>query len=296
MSALIEEALPHFACPDDRGALVTKGPGALACTTCARAFRVHGGNVVELVALAPAALPDDGPICAPYAAEYLRMFHEPFSWNPEARGWGDASAITAGHRFFRDEERAVVRALLSETLGVLADVSGGAGFFLLDLAPRARLALHLDLDVASINQVHRAARERGLDRVVFVRCDYLNLPLARGSVDAALCLDTLLRGPAHDPLLVRRISDALSSNGIAVMDVHHHRPGLGALERSSGAHTYSRAEFDALMQAEGLTADAWEPLGFLPALLAGIPWLQGVDRILRGVLPPIRWLARARKR
>lgn len=292
MSALLERALPLLACPDDGGALAFAGE-ALECAACPRRFPVHAGDVVELMPSAPRAVEGEGAAEAWYRGYYEGLFAAPFAWDAAAVGWGGLESLSPGHRRFVTEERDQARRLIPERVGVLADVSAGAGTFLLDLAPRAALALHLDLDVAAINGARRAAR--GAANLLFVRCDYLALPLRAGALDACLCLDTLVRGVAHDRALLAALARALGPAGVLLADFHNARPGAAAIDARAGLGTHSPEGFVALSAECGLAADTCEPLGCLPAALAGLPGIAPVDRALARVLPPIRYLVRARR-
>ena len=292
MSALLERALAHLACPDDRAPLA-RGAG-LACTRCGRAFPVHADDVVELLPARRAALPAAGAVERLYEAMYRGLFEAPFAWAAESEGWGELARLTRGHRAFIEAERARFAGWFPERIGVLADASGGAGTFSLALAPRAELALHLDLDVASINQARRAGAGRGMKNVLFVRADYLALPLAAGGVDALLCVDTVERGPAHDRALVGELGRVLRAGGALCVDFHNRRPGLTAVDESHAIFSYRRDEVSSLIAGAGLTVEELAPLGFLPAALAGLPGLAALDRALAPVMP-IRWTVRARR-
>jgi hypothetical protein len=68
-----------------------------------------------------------------------------------------------------------------------------------------------------LNYARRKAAERHLENIFFLRIDYFQPPF-RHSLDRVLYLDTLIRGEAHDAMLMRSIADSLQPSGKAVID------------------------------------------------------------------------------
>jgi len=177
---IIEEFLHILSCPDD-GYQLSIDNGFVRCKKCKRIFSILKGNVVEL-------LPS-----RPYPSEqkandyYLRLFGQRFEWNPLAKGWGDLSTARPGNRAYVYTHLKLIKEHLKESNGFLLDVSGGAGSYSLHFAKIAKLVVHNDLSVDSINHAYQQCTQQGLRNVLFARGDYYQMPFATNSFDSLIC-------------------------------------------------------------------------------------------------------------
>lgn len=101
------------------------------------------------------------------------------------------------------EPEAVVRRLGIEGGDEVADVCCGDGYFSLAAARVAAPGevYGLDLGPEVLRRARRAAEERGVENVSFVRCDARDLGCALPEVDAALLMNTLHGAPDPGVLL-----------------------------------------------------------------------------------------------
>ena len=190
---------------------------SLECVICKRTFPIFSDNLVELLPSKP--YPLEKLVGKKYLATYIRLLGDKFEWNPLARGWGDLSRAPKGYKAFIKKERKVIEELLGKSLsGLFCDVSGGAGNYSLYYANVAKLVVHCDLDVNSINCVYERSKQCKLERALFVRCDYLQLPLASNTFDSIICMDTLERGYPHELRLLMEILRCLKPHGRFVVD------------------------------------------------------------------------------
>lgn len=240
-------------CPDDRANLVEDG-GEIRCTTCNRRFALLPGPILDLLPSNPVELPAASPA---YMRDYLRLFNDALVLR-EAKAWGAPEGVPpewAERR--REQVRHVLHLLPQDSDLVVADFSAGAGYYTLPYAHRYHLVLHCDLSVDSLNYAAKSAAAQGLSNIVFIRMDYLRPPFA-GTLDVALCFDSLIRGIEHDRALLAAIRSALTGNGVAVVDFHNwwHNPlrRLGILPQNfRDNRSYGAAEARALLRSAGVT-------------------------------------------
>jgi SAM-dependent methyltransferase len=284
----LQELLPILSCPDDRGALREAGEG-LECAGCGRRFPVLAPNVVELLPSAE-ALGNDG---SAYAADYLAERSRGFAFREDAVAWGAPEERPGPwvERKYRQVE--AVRELLLDgepASGVMCDFSAGAGYYTFAYAREWRHVVHCDLSADGLAYAHRKAERQGLRNILFVRMDYLRPPF-QGTLDRVVCLDSLIRGEAHEKRLLGTIRGALRPGGAAVVDFHNwwHNPirRLGLLRNNFGPNrSYAAREVRRLLAEAGVVAPEYVPFHQETANNAMVRGL------LRRVLPPTRLLYR----
>lgn len=120
--------------------------------------------------------------------------------------------------------------------------------------------------------------------------DYLRPPF-RETLNRVICLDSLIRGEAHETRLLRTIQGALRPDGAAVVDFHNwwHNPirRLGLLRNNFGLNrSYALNEVRQLLNEAGVVAPRYVPFH---QETSSYPWLRG---LLQRVLPPTRFVYR----
>lgn len=280
------ETAAHFmriaCCPDDGGRLQAGGYG-LRCTHCGRAFRRLNECVFELKSAAPK------PVNSSVQSGYETLHAAALTLEGQPPGWGDLAGAPPGKRVFVRRERKAIADLLADAgAGVVVDVSGGVGNYSSYLAERARMVIHCELHVPSFAQ---ACRDHGsVGNMVFVRGDYLGLPLTDASVDGVVCTDTLVRGGEHEHALLAEIRRVLKPGGRAVVDFHHYR-FRRIQKRSPLAKPYSRAEFEKLIAQAGLRVERAQGIGYIPVRVVPWEWSYRIFDILASLMvPPSRYL------
>jgi SAM-dependent methyltransferase len=278
-------------CPDD-GAPLRNHSDYLLCAACSRRFAILEGTVVDLRPAKPAALPD-GLTSEGYRRGYLEEFARPLRLKADAVGWGAPEYVPAAWTQRRDRQRRQGLPLLACQVPpsrlVLCDLAAGAGFYSLEYARMFRIVLHCDLAADAISYAWHKARAASLGNMLFICLDYLQPPF-RASLDRILCLDTLIRGKAHEQQLLGAIRQSLSPNGLALVDFHNwwHNPlrRVGLLpENYCGNQSYSRAGAEALLRRAGI-----RHFGYVPFRQEADP--GGVVGTLSRLLPPTRLMYR----
>jgi SAM-dependent methyltransferase/uncharacterized protein YbaR (Trm112 family) len=251
MSEKLRTILDLLSCPDD-GQPLRLDREQLVCGGCGRGFPMHE-DFAEILPRDPARLP--ASVSADYRGAYRTLFEQLYQKDDACLAWGAEEGAAPSWIRKRQRQVAAMRPLVTEdtepAAAVLCDIAAGAGHYTFAYAPQFRFVLHCDLSVENLNYARRKARERHLENIFFLRIDYFQPPF-RHSLDRILCLDTLIRGEAHDAMLLKSIADSLQPSGRAVIDFHNwwHNPlrRLGILpENFHSNKSYRRSEAEMLL-------------------------------------------------
>jgi SAM-dependent methyltransferase len=281
-----QTALEHLlCCPDDRHPLLIADTH-LECTSCGRRFRRFGERVLEIVSREPASVPRtllDG---------YRQIHKERFRLDTPSttEGWGYLPSVHPGYRGFVRAERDLIGTLLADCGGVLVDVSGGVGNYSAYLSQFFAHVIHCELHVPSLVRAIKDVESKS--NVLFVRSDYLALPIADASADAVICIDTLERGPEHEKALLREISRIMKPSGVAIVDFHNDRLRW-AREKSKDVMFYELSRFKSLLHEVGFSGYSVEPLGYVPMRFVPNERIYPLlDKICSLLVPASRYLLR----
>jgi SAM-dependent methyltransferase len=278
----------RLSCPDD-GRLLRFNEYHFACDDCGRQFPVLRSRMLELLPSAPTNLGSQAN--ANWRRSYEQTFHRLLSPRDPALPWG--APEVQPEVWLRKRRRQVTAILPLLSCGqdtsdlLLCDVSAGAGLYTLSYAAHFRGVLHCDLDPGSLAYALKAAERQGFNNVVFLRIDYLCPPF-RKVLDRVLCLDSLIRGPAHERSLLRSLCGMLASGGRAVVDFHNwwHNPArrLGLLPQNFiGGSSYTRRAANRMLASLGIPATHY--FGFVQEIEAGD---DRYKRLGRSFLPATR--------
>ena len=276
---------PTLRCPDDGGVLRLH-PDRLVCTVCHREFPARD-NYVSLVASSLFA-GDGGSL-------YDQAYRAERSGEESGRASLHWAMPEAGaDRAVRFKQRQVDRvgALLAAGNGaaLVADFSAGPGYYTRQYARSWKSVIHGDLCEASLFEARARATQDGLDNILYVRMDYLRPPFHQ-TLPRVICLDSLIRGRAHERQLLRSILGALATGGLAVVDFHNwwHNPlrRLGWLpDNFTGNRSYSRRELRILLAEAGV--GRYECLPFHQEIDPHSRWAP----LAALGLPATRWMVR----
>jgi SAM-dependent methyltransferase len=227
---------------------------------------VHAGKLVELLPAKPSGVTLSNS-AGHYNADYLHEFSRPLVLNESAIAWGAPESNSApwiGRR--RRQVEAVLRLLSKKTDACtepLCDFSGGAGRYTFACAAQSRTVIHCDLSVDALSYCVSQAAKLGIDNIFFIRMDYFRPPF-RKTLKRVICMDTLIRGQAHEKLLLESIRSSLGNGGVALVDFHNwwHNPlrRLGILRQNFGKNrSYSRNEAERLLKETGIHEFRYTP-------------------------------------
>lgn len=280
-------------CPDDGSRL--RLADAPTCQTCGREFQRVGPHAVDLVS--SALRPRPAGVSDRYWSEYQACRRQPLVSSGSGVGWGAAWTVPPEWAQLRQAYSRRVLALVCEALGprvgVVADISAGAGYVTHLLARENIGTLHVDLDPTSVAGAAAWLDGPGAGSpMIAVRGDYFALPL-RGSVDVVVCTDTLIRSREHELAVLTAIKAALKPDGTAIVDFHNwmHNPlrRVGLLRNNfAGNRSYLRHEIGRMLHEVGLRAHS--VLSYRQEEDRG-----GWQRLLAPVVPPTRFLAVLRR-
>jgi SAM-dependent methyltransferase/uncharacterized protein YbaR (Trm112 family) len=275
-------------CPLDRTPLDIDVKAA-TCTVCRTAYPVIRDRIIDLLPPEPMQLPM--PANSEFRIGYEAQFRQRIDRDSEARPWGapeDTPPAWVAKR--RNQVASVLSVLLRHTVTselTLCDVSAGAGYYSLEYARYFRRVIHSDISPESVVYGHAKAKSLGLDNVFFCRTDYFRPPFNR-NIDVAICMDSMIRGPWHEAKLLRNITYSLSTNGIAIVDLHNwwHNPvrrlGLGR-QNFRECYSYTKSSASKLIQDVGM-----EVADYFPFRQEESASIGGLSRGLSSLIPPTR--------
>jgi SAM-dependent methyltransferase len=292
MSEKLRTILDLLWCPDE-GRPLRLDRERLVCSGCGRGFPLHE-DFAEILPRHAARLPASAS--ADYGGMYRTLFEQSYQNDDTCLAGGAEEHATPSWIRKRQRQVAAMRPLVTEGIeaaaSVLCDIAAGAGHYTFAYAPQFRFVLHCDLSVENLNYARRKARERHLENIFFLRIDYFQPPF-RHSLDRILCLDTLIRGEAHDAMLLKSIADSLQPSGRAVIDFHNwwHNPlrRLGMLpENFHSNKSYRRSETETLLAKTAFGSATVFP--FVQEFNPG----SRLDRICSKMVPSTRIVYRVR--
>lgn len=245
-------------CPEDSTKLEREAD-ALLCPMCKRHYPIHDGELIELLPRAPTI---DPSFSAGYAADYAEEFNRPFQWDKNAMAWGAPEKRTPRWVARRNRQVRWALPLLSRgqtAPSIFCDLSGGAGYYTLEYAKHFQRIVHCDLSIGSLNYVHFKSKSLGINNIVFLRIDYFRPPFNH-NIPLMMCCDTLIRGPAHERMLLQSIRKSLAPDGTALIDFHNwwHNPirRMKLLKQNFPTHgSYTRSPLENMLREAGLEAE-----------------------------------------
>lgn len=258
------------------------------CVQCSARYPVLADALLDMRPAKPLEL--GGGASPEYREAYYRLFAEHFTLDPDAKAWG--ATETNPDKWVaqkRDHANEMCRALVSvrsSDLGVVADISAGAGYAVRQLTRQFETVINCDLSTKDLNYSIAWAERNAVGNIAFVRVDCFQPPF-QDSLGALVCLDTLIYGREQMECALKGIHTALHSDGRALVDFHNwwHNPlrCLGLMRRKfpSGG-SLGKSEAKQILQSCKL------------AVVRDVPW-QGewVDtpvlrRTLRRFIPSTR--------
>lgn len=159
---------------------------------------------------------------------YYKQFQKDLSvQDSEYVGWSIAS-INSNNRqifFLKKLKNIVTKAInLSACNELLIDFSAGSGDYTFENSKKFDMVLHCDINGDGLISAKNRAEQLGIYNVIFIRCDYLQLPFVDECCDVAIMIDSLeYYGYSSDKSTVNNIYSILKANGIAILDFHRKR-------------------------------------------------------------------------
>ncbi|MFA5743033.1 MAG: methyltransferase domain-containing protein [Candidatus Paceibacterota bacterium] len=280
-----------FRCPDDLSEVVNKNL-YLECKKCKKHFSILADNLVEML---PDRFPEwglEGNENRDTEKGYFDLAHKPFSWKKDPVGWGFLYYLqSSGYRGFVNKEIEMIKKFIPESLknGLMIDVSAGCGNYSVDLSQIASLFVHCEAEDQSLLNAKTRAVDCKRENIVFVRGNYLKLPVPDDFFNVAICTDTLIRGRNHEKELLKEIYRALKKGGMGIVDFHNDRPF--ASKRNPYISFYGKEKIKEMLGELGMNNFEIYSCGHFPTSLAPSEFIYKImDRVF-SFLPPTRYIA-----
>lgn len=283
---MFKEYQKILCCPDD-GANVTLEGNHLGCSICGRHFNIFKTNFIEIL---PSIFPEwslskNNKENVKTEESYKDIFDREFRWYEKPGGWGDLSAANPGYRAFVKSEVERIYELISPSdEKIVADISGGVGNYSIPLSESVKTVFHCELDVESIQTAYHRGKGRN---IFFIRTPYLKLPFDSDVFDYVVCTDTLLRGRAHELMLLTEIKRILKNGGRAIVDFHNQRP----FYRDRFIRLYNRKEIASLLLDSDIKQYEIYPFGYVPSVFVPSEFFySAMNRIFSFFVPCQRYI------
>ena len=285
--SIIELALQFLACPNCYGA-VHLLHDKLTCQSCKAEFKILNENTIELVAQESFQFKTTETSEAYSEYSDLRNLSHPTSTKMRLWGWETKYGVSG---FVTKLRNAIISMMQDE---IICDVGAGVGNYSLYFAKKAKLVLHCDLDLETINIANQEAKKQNLKNILFIRCDYLYLPFRSNSLPCITSIDILEKGREHDAKLIEQISNKAVPGGLVIVDFHSKE--RTKLTRAPKTDRYSKHEITDLLNNYNLQVIKMKGMGYLPTVRNLSVQVYAIgDLICKLFFPPARWLVAARK-
>lgn len=263
---------------------------SLVCTSCARKFGIEG-NLIDLRPRSVVQISKQNEVAIEYDEIYQNLVNSGSLGKDRAPFGLISKSVSPG--FFK-ETISFLRKRISKDL-VVCDVGAGSGDYSVELARSCKFMFHCDLDLEGISLAQKNAEEKGLDNILFLRCNYFRLPFLPHVLDLAYTIDVLERGEEHDKVLLQEIVHVLKNDGLLCFDCHSkERTRLTRVPSSS--NRYFKEEVQTLVNNFSLKLTEITGTGFIPQVRI---WSETEYRFLNMLakmfrFPPARWLLSCR--
>ena len=236
-------------CPTCKsGELITESDTEVCCTECQASFQVRNG-IIDLLPTSE----------EPFAATFMK-----WEWTGrfyESRWWRRNPVILfiSTGISFDDEYKVISRAANLKGDETLLDLACGPGIYTRPFAKKLHhgTVVGLDLSFSMLNFAQKRARAEGIENLLFIRGDALNLPFPDNQFDVVNCCGALHLFPY--PQVLDKIGRILKPGGrFTVTVVRQIEGGKSAqlreyIFRKSGVYPFPQHELETLLTRAGLT-------------------------------------------
>jgi len=241
-----EYAEKMLRCPNDRGLLIPEEK-SLQCKECGQVFTVYSDNLIDLMPRKMYPLKPRNKIEQIHYDEQRKIIEGsklPSTASAEPL-FGDSNFYPPSFRAFTKKYRAFIRSYLPKN-GVLCDIGSGIGNYSLVYARETEFTVCCDADLRSLNYCRDLAEKNSIGNVLFIKCDYMQLPFSEEVFDSMICLDVLEWGLDHELRTLTEALRCLKSTGVFLADFHNKNRFPSCLLDPS-LMKYSRKEIQRLL-------------------------------------------------
>ena len=285
--SILNSTLHFLGCPNDANSLSISNK-KLFCNFCKHEFRIIDENIIELLPKTSFEIDTENNTTKSYSEYYLDLQKLGHSSDSKKRLWGTKTKTvpegfvdTLRNFIFNNSENKTV-----------CDVGAGSGDYSLLLAKNSKYVFHCDLDLEAIMFAQKTAKKRGLNNILFIRCDYFSLPFQDESLPSMTCIDILLRGHEHDTKLLTEISKKLQVNGTAILDFHS-KERMKINKNLEIGGCYSKNEISSVLSKFNFKIMSISGMGFAPTFNKLPKFLYTLTNLsLKIIFPPARWIVK----
>ena len=160
---------------------------------------------------------------------YSNQFDKNIESNVDS-GWSISGPGASNRvRFFHDKLNEVVQKNLTNinqsNNKKMVDLSAGSGDYTFKNITNFECVFHCEIDYNGLINSKKRADKMDIGNIIFVHCDYLQMPFKSKSFDAVLLIDSLeYYGYENDHNVVNQSYDILKEGGLSILDFHRKRP------------------------------------------------------------------------
>ncbi len=253
--SLLETAMNYLCCPDDYEKL-SIDENFLVCQLCKRKFRILNKNIVELLPKNP---------YKPKSAQSNKQYSEWYQKLLEGKQYSGERPNSKKVLNVDNYDLEMISKIEILREDIICEVGSGIRSLSLQYAKKAKIVFHTDLDLEDINIAMTEAKNRKLENVFFVLCNYFNFPFKKKSLSYAICTGILGRhGKEHDEKLLKEITSKLKIKGKFVITINSNMQKIFFVKASHQYYGIKKTEIAALFSKFNCRIVSIEGLSFLP--------------------------------
>jgi 2-polyprenyl-3-methyl-5-hydroxy-6-metoxy-1,4-benzoquinol methylase len=285
--SLLETAIHYLGCPDDNEKLFIDGK-FLVCQVCKRKFRILNENTIEL-------LPKN-----PYKPKLAKSSKQYSEWYPKLLEGDQYSGERPNSKKVLNVDNYDLEMISKIKISqddIICEVGSGIRSLSLQYAKKAKIVFHTDLDLEDINVARKEAKNKKLENIFFILCNYFNLPFKKKSLPYVICTGILGRhGKEHDEKLLKEITIKLEGKGKFVTTINSKMKKIFFVNAAHQHYGIKKTEIVDLFSKFNCKIVSIEGLAFLPnsrnASKYGYKILNPISKLF---FPPSMWLVKITK-
>ena len=298
------EFLNLVRCPDcfnqcnvTKNLMSEKVESTISCDMCSWTRPISSDlGLIDLLASKPLVVDDVVKKQAIMDFYYQQFDTNLYSCNIVGNGWSaaDESSSVKKH-FFLEQMQKTIRGMINLTnqKKVLIDFSAGAGDYTFENSKFFDIVLHCDIDGNGLVSAKARADILGITNIIFIRCDYLQLPFAKDICDVALLIDSLeYYGPVRDKKVINNIYGILANKGLAAFDFHRKRP----MKQNNVLFEYNKKDINSVCESSAFKVTSlgdWV-IGRISSFCFSNKMIYLIINSIK-ILPPVRSIRLMRK-
>lgn len=201
-----------LSCPDDKSSM-TLYDNELECNECKRKFHIDENFLDIRPKNKIDAVNDEEQIT--YSDYYTSLFQ---NGDPGDEGTFGLSSHSVSAGFVTETLNHLKKNITSND--VVCDIGAATGDYSVYLAKRCKLMIHCDLDINGLLIARKKAIQEKVNNILFLRCDYFQMPFRSGKIDLSYSIDVVERGILHDKKILKEMSRIVKPRGTLIFDYH----------------------------------------------------------------------------